>query len=134
MAQGTWCNYSAMRAMWSQRTIQSGRSGPSGPTNVRLRLIAPEDARALARLAALDSQAPPDGPTLAAEVRGELWAAVALDTSAVIADPFRPTADLVELLRERRAQLNGMRSRAPGTREPRWRRWLRSDPAHGASR
>ena len=67
---------------------------------VTLRPAYADDATALHRLAVLDS-APgaPSGRLLVAEVDGELWAALAPETGAVIADPFRPTADLVELLR-----------------------------------
>jgi hypothetical protein len=36
---------------------------------------------------------------LVAEVAGELWAALEIDSGAVIADPFRPSGELVELLR-----------------------------------
>ena len=59
------------------------------------------DAGALVRLAALDSASPPTGETLLAEVGDELWAAVELDSGTAIADPFRPSADLVDLLRLR---------------------------------
>jgi hypothetical protein len=64
-----------------------------------------DDAPALARLAALDSQRPLVGPVLLAEIDGEPWAAIALETGRVVADPFRPTAALVALLRSRAAQL-----------------------------
>ena len=57
------------------------------------------DLAALDRLAALDSASPPTGDVLVAEVGGELWAAVEVDSGAAIADPFRPSGDLVELLR-----------------------------------
>jgi hypothetical protein len=57
------------------------------------------DASALFRLAALDSAAPPTGDHLLAEVAGELWAAVEIDSGHAIADPFRPSAELVDLLR-----------------------------------
>jgi hypothetical protein len=59
------------------------------------------DAGALVRLAALDSSYPPTGDALLAEVGDELWAAVEIDTGAAIADPFRPSGDLVDLLRLR---------------------------------
>jgi hypothetical protein len=65
----------------------------------------PDDAGALARLAALDSARVPAGPLLLAEVDGVPWAAIALPSGRVIADPFRPTAALVELLARRAAQL-----------------------------
>ena len=45
----------------------------------------------------------------------EIWAAVEIDTGSAIADPFRPSADLVELLRFRaervRAAATGRRGR-----------------------
>ena len=59
------------------------------------------DSGALARLAALDSSKPPAGHALVAEVGGELWAAVEIDSGASVSDPFRPSADLVDLLRFR---------------------------------
>jgi hypothetical protein len=57
------------------------------------------DLAGLDRLAALDSASPPTGDALVAEVGGELWAAVELDSGAAIADPFRPSGELVDLLR-----------------------------------
>jgi hypothetical protein len=56
------------------------------------------DLAGLDRLAALDSASPPTGDVLVAEVGGELWAAVEIDTGVAIADPFRPSGDLVDLL------------------------------------
>jgi hypothetical protein len=72
---------------------------------VTIRYAFPDDARALARLAVLDSQEPSDGWLLVAEVGAELRAALARDGRA-IADPFHPSADLVQLLRERARQLS----------------------------
>jgi hypothetical protein len=72
---------------------------------VTIRPAFPDDAAALARLAALDSARLPAGPLLLAEIDGEPWAAIGLDDGRAIADPFRPTAALVDLLRRRRAQL-----------------------------
>jgi hypothetical protein len=57
------------------------------------------DAGTLVRLAALDSASPPTGDALLAEVGGEVWAAVEIDSGAAIADPFRPSGELVDLLR-----------------------------------
>jgi hypothetical protein len=65
------------------------------------------DAGALVRLAGLDSASPPTGEALLAEVGDELWAAVELDTGVAIADPFRPSGDLVDLLRLRASFANG---------------------------
>lgn len=96
---------------------------PSSSPGVTIRPGFPDDAAALARLAALDSQRLPLGPLLLAEIDGEPWAAIALETSRVIADPFRPTAALVDLLRDRAAQLAAVqevaarpRRGAPGRR------------------
>jgi hypothetical protein len=57
------------------------------------------DLAALDRLAALDSQSAPTGDVLVAEVGGELWAALELSSGRAIADPFRPSGELVDLLR-----------------------------------
>jgi hypothetical protein len=65
------------------------------------------DALALHRLAALDSSDPPTGDALLAEVGNELWAAVEVDTGAAIADPFRPSGELVDLLRLRASLAKG---------------------------
>lgn len=71
-----------------------------------IRMAVSADAAALGRLAQLDS-APPLAPVpiLLAEVGGELRAALPLDGGPAIADPFRPTAELVAILVERRWQL-----------------------------
>jgi hypothetical protein len=68
-------------------------------TPVTLRLAAPADACALARLAALDSRPLPPGPHLVAERDGRIDAAHSLSTNEAVADPFRRTAELRELLR-----------------------------------
>ena len=56
------------------------------------------DARELRRLAELDSARPIDGPALIAEHGGQPVAAVSLDGRRSIADPFLPTANVVEML------------------------------------
>jgi hypothetical protein len=70
-------------------------------TALTIRRATAADTFALRRLAAIDSAAPPTGDVLLAEMGTELWAALSVDTGAAIADPFRPSADLVELLRFR---------------------------------
>lgn len=57
------------------------------------------DSRSLWRLAALDDRRAPQGPALLAYVGGELRAAVGLLDGQAVADPFHPTAELVEMLR-----------------------------------
>jgi hypothetical protein len=79
-----------------------------------VRFAYPDDDGALCRLAALDSRPVPPGPLLLAEVGGELWAAVALTgEGGAIADPFRHTAELVGLLRERAERLTRSAGRHP---------------------
>ena len=70
-----------------------------------LRYAVPADADALARLAQLDSQRAPRGVVLVAEVGGDLWAAISVDDHHSVADPFRPTGELVALLVQRARQL-----------------------------
>ena len=60
------------------------------------------DAFALRRLAALDDRPALSGVALVAEEQGELRAAIDLDSGRVIANPFAPTADLVDMLRIQR--------------------------------
>ena len=106
-------------------------------TSITIRPAFPDDAEAVARLAALDSQSQPTGALLLGEVGGEPWAAVAVGgepwaavavaTGAAVADPFRPTDPLVALLRERALQLDGGRHRA--RRRPRAHTALRSSAA-----
>jgi hypothetical protein len=75
------------------------------PDEITIRRAYPDDRDALVRLAALDSRRLPPGELLVAEVHGEIRAAVSMDTGTAIADPFRPAAAIVRLLRMRAAQL-----------------------------
>jgi hypothetical protein len=77
-----------------------------------IRLAHAADEPALLRLAALDSHAALRGEILVADVDGELQAALSLADGATIANPFRRTADLVELLRTR-ARLMGVAGAKP---------------------
>jgi hypothetical protein len=67
--------------------------------SITIRPAYPDDAQALQRLAALDSAAVPPKPLLVAEVDGELQVAVSMSDLSVIADPFAPTAHVVDLVR-----------------------------------
>jgi hypothetical protein len=78
-----------------------------------------DDHLALIRLAALDSSSIPAEPLLVAEIDGEMSAALSLSDGTAIADPFRPTAELVALLRAHAAAATpapGRRRRAPQPR------------------
>ena len=77
------------------------------------------DGDSLEGLARLDSQLPLAGDVLVAEQDGELVAALGGDR--VIADPFRPTADVVALLRVRAGRARGDRRQRLRVRVPRLR-------------
>jgi hypothetical protein len=73
---------------------------PIAATNaIVIRHATDADICALAELSILDSRPPLTGPALIAELDGIARAALALRDGNVAADPFVPTADLVELLR-----------------------------------
>jgi hypothetical protein len=57
------------------------------------------DSADLERLAALDSARPLEGDVLLAYAGGDVRAALSLDSGRVVADPFWPSAELVQLLR-----------------------------------
>ena len=85
---------------------------------VTIRMAVAADGAALVRLAQLDSAPPPASHSmLVAEVAGELRAALPLDGGRAIADPFRPTAELIAILVERARQL----APPPARRLARWR-------------
>jgi hypothetical protein len=65
---------------------------------VLIRAARGSDGPALRRLAALDSRPLPEGALLVAETDDEVVAALSVDTGAKVADPFRRTADVVDLL------------------------------------
>ena len=98
----------------STTTFMKRIAGPTQATGpdlsaLTLRYAVPADAGALDRLAQLDSGRAPRGVVLVAEVGGELRAAISIDDSQAIADPFRPTGELVALLVERARQLRRSR-------------------------
>ncbi len=74
------------------------------PTVV-IRAARGSDGESLRRLAALDSARVPSGDVLVAEAEGAMVAAHSPMTGATIADPFRRTAEVVELLELRGAML-----------------------------
>ena len=95
---------------------------PKHPTldpTVVIRAARGSDGGALDELARVDSQRPLAGEVLLAEQDGVLVAALAGER--VVADPFRPTADVVALLRlhagrSRHAQGARPRIRVPNLR------------------
>ena len=88
-----------------------GRSGTARAPHVArcavisIRFAEADEAVALERLAALAERPLPSGRTLVAEVDGELWGALPLATGRLLVDPFRPSAEIRELLTLRASQL-----------------------------
>jgi hypothetical protein len=79
--------------------------------SVLIRAARGSDGPALEALAALDSAVVPAGALLVAEADGELVAALSPATGERIADPFRPTRDVVALLELRSSRGHGGRRR-----------------------
>jgi hypothetical protein len=73
--------------------------------HLTIRAAGPADAAALRRLAGLDSAPGLPGRVLLAEQDGEAVAAVSLETGTANANPFRPTAEAVRMLMQRRYEL-----------------------------
>jgi hypothetical protein len=83
------------------------------------------DVAAVRRVAERDSRPVPEGPLLLAEVGGEVRAALSLTTGDAVADPFAPTAAVVDLMRLRARQVGTV----PGPcTEPGSRRGFRVRP------
>ena len=74
-------------------------------TSLNIRAAGPDDQRAIERLALLDDSRRPSGEILVAETGDELVAAMPTGGGHAVADPFRPTAEVVELLALRARQL-----------------------------
>jgi hypothetical protein len=97
---------------------QSGRRGRAARRRLRaaasplfwegltLRLATSADRAALTRLAELEQASRPPEPVLLGVVMQRPIAALSLRDGSVIADPFAPTAELIELLRLRARQLS----------------------------
>ena len=77
----------------------------SHTSEITVRLADHTDSRALLHLAALDSAQVPAGALVLAESDGKIVAAVPVNGGRAIADPFRGTAALVEMLELRAAQM-----------------------------
>ena len=74
---------------------------------ITIRRATPCDRPAVVRVAQRDSARVPAGELLVAELDGVVIAALALAGGAVVADPFRPAAEAVALLRVRARALGG---------------------------
>lgn len=91
----------------------SGNTSFGTPT-VTVRAADEGDTQTLMRLAALDSAPLPEGPALVAELDGHAVAALPLDGGRAVADPFRRTSALIELLELHAAQLRDGRAERYG--------------------
>ena len=98
----------------ASRSRRRGRSDTPARAvaGVAIRQAGPADANDLKVLAQLEGRPFPAGPTLVALQEGAVRAALPLDGAAPLADPFRRTAEIVELLIAERRQLR--RRRRPG--------------------
>ncbi len=81
-------------------------------SELTIRPAFPDDAVALGILAVLDSSSVPPGALLIGEIDGVLAAAFSISQRSAIADPFRRTTELLELLARRAGQLRGDTSEA----------------------
>jgi hypothetical protein len=77
-------------------------------SSVTVRLATSADRAAVERLAELEQTAAPTAPLLLGVVMERPVAALSLRDNRVVADPFTPTRDLVELMRLRARQLRAV--------------------------
>lgn len=84
---------------------RNGAGGCRRSPAVTIRWATPDDAQRVEILAELDEGRVPSAPLLLAFVGEELWVAASPDTGAVVADPFRPSAEVAALVLERGRQL-----------------------------
>jgi hypothetical protein len=80
-------------------------------SDITIRTSRSADASDLERIAALDSQRLPAGDLLVAEVGGEIVAAYEPESARAIADPFRRTADVIDMLKLRATPAKPRRQR-----------------------
>ena len=94
-----------------------------------VRFATESDRGALARLAVLDSTRALTYPVLVGESAGDLVAARSLHDGHEAADPFKPTADVLDLVRVRASQCESARS-------PRraWTGWVGRDSGPSLAR
>jgi hypothetical protein len=87
-------------------------------STIALRTATERDAAILDKLSALDSAPPLHVPAVVALLDGRPVAAASLADASVVADPFAPTAEVVELLQ---AHVAASASMAAGRRRRRLR-------------
>ena len=90
---------------WFDRRERGTAASPIHWQPLTMRLATSADAPALERLAALDEKPAPAEPVLVGVLMAKPVAALSLADGHVVADPFAPTGELVELMRLRARQL-----------------------------
>jgi hypothetical protein len=112
----------AQRRRIARDTARTRTPGAGVAEAVTIRRATEADGAALERLAALDSASALTGEVLLAEVGDGAVGAIEVSSGVAIADPFRPTAEVVEVLRVRAGRVHRGTSR----------RRLPLRPAYGA--
>ena len=102
-----------MGAACQHRAMTFAPQVPAAESTLVIRIATRFDDAELRRLAALDSARPLSGSVIVAQSDGRIDAALSLEDGRAIADPFRPTAGLVDVLRARAARLDSPRAPAP---------------------
>jgi hypothetical protein len=87
------------------RSAHRHRKTPMHEARLTLRPATEDDEAAVARLVELEEALPLTGDVLVAEVDGCVIAAVSVHEDRAVADIFRPTAELVAMLRSWRDAL-----------------------------
>lgn len=93
------------RSVVAARSETEAANGYRHSPGVTIRWATPADGDRLHVLAELDEAPIPPAPLLLGLVGDELWVAVSLTTGTAISDPFRPTAEVTQLVNERGRQL-----------------------------
>lgn len=93
------------------RHLERMLTSDAAPLTIRPALA--DDDPGLRRLAALDSSTVPGAPVMIVEQGGEIRAAVSARDLSVIADPFHPTAQLVELVKDYLHKSDAVTTRPP---------------------
>jgi len=92
---------------WHRRRSRARGAHASPPADaaVLIRPASQGDAGEIARLSELDERALPHGEQLLGVLEGRVVAALDVASGSAIADPFAPTAGVVQLLELRAAQM-----------------------------
>jgi hypothetical protein len=83
---------------------------PAAPAlydSVTIRRVTPDDWQAVEHLSQLEGRRVSEGAALLAEVDERVLVVRSLEDGTTVADPFRPTSELVRLLEARAQQLGG---------------------------